>query len=380
MMGISMMVWKKIFLGSLALVLTLAVTACSTVTVTPTSSTPVVTTTQPVIATTTSQPNQTVVQESSSPTPSTAATTSVPSPTLTTPPPPPTSPIYTPAAKSYIPTAAEAELYQYVLELINKDRQDAGFNPVVLSYNAAAHNHAKDMLDNNFQAAHWGTDGKKPYMRYTDAGGISYEQENSCYYSSSEKVNLKQELKNFQSTMMAEVAPNDSHKVTMLNKWHKKVNLGIAYNANTVTLVQQFEGDYVEYSKPPTIDGNILSLTGHFLQSNLKLYYILLTHDPPLTPLSTSQLNQDQYHHYDTGPRAGVILAPPPPGQEYSSRPTDSIIATKSNFNYDGWFIIDTDIRTILNSGPGIYTVTLVAQVGDTTELANMTNFSLLVK
>jgi hypothetical protein len=200
-----------------------------------------------------------------------------------------------------------------MLGLINQDRQAAGLNPVALNYNAAAQIHAQDMLDNNYLAAHWGTDGYKPYMRYTVAGGLNYEQENSAYYSSSNTLDIKQELKKLESAMMAEVAPNDSHRVNILNKWHKKVNLGIAYNPNntkTITLVQQFEGDYVEYSKPPTLNGKILSLTGHFLQQTIKLQNIFITYDDPPKPLTTARLNQDQYHHYDFGQRVGVILPP----------------------------------------------------------------------
>jgi len=62
------------------------------------------------------------------------------------------------------------ELFQYVLSLVNTDRQTAGLPPVTLAYNSAAQTHAQDMFK-NFYGSHWGTDGLKPYMRYTNAGG-----------------------------------------------------------------------------------------------------------------------------------------------------------------------------------------------------------------
>jgi uncharacterized protein YkwD len=129
-------------------------------------------------------------------------------------------------------------MMNYVLGLVNKDRQAKGLSPVVLNFNAAAQQHAQDMLDNRY-AAHWGTDGLKPYMRYTLAGGLNKEGENSDYLSTgAPKIDVKAELQAFETDMMAENPPNDSHRQNILNKWHKKVNIGVAYNNNSIALVQ----------------------------------------------------------------------------------------------------------------------------------------------
>ena len=226
-----------------------------------------------------------------------------------------------------------------MLELINSDRKAAGLNPVVLNYNAAAQWHAQDILDKNYQAAHWGTDGYKPYMRYTVAGGLNYERENSAYASSSKAINVKDEIKQLQYEMMYnDAASNWSHKENILNKWHKKVSLGIAFNSNTIALVQQFEGEYVEFSKPPTLNGQTLALTGHFLRSDLKLNNISIAYDALPQPLTATQLTNDpQYHHYGLGDRLGMIFPPPPSGQSYSSLPVNSIVASKGNFDYNYW-------------------------------------------
>ncbi len=377
---------KNYLLISANLLLTLLLAACSAAPVISAIPSPVVSSTttsaQPITTTT---PTQTVMPVT---TPSAPSPAPLPTPTTTTPPPspkptpealPPTTPIYTPTAAAFKPTGTQADLYQYMLDIINKDRQAAGLNPVALNYNAAARIHAKDMLDNNYQAAHWGTDGLKPYMRYTVAGGLNYDQENSAYYSSSAAINVKQRLQELETQMMTnDAASNWSHKDNILNKWHKKVNLGIEYNNNTLALVQQFEGDYVEYSQPPTLNGKLLSLTGHFLQAGFVLNNISVAYDSPPQSLTTAQLNQDQYHHYSLGDRLGIILPPPPPGQLYNSLPANSIVATKGNFDYNGWFYIQTDISTILSKGPGVYTIVLVALAGNAP--VNMTNYSLFVK
>lgn len=375
--------WKNYLLIIATLLLTLILAACSTAPATSTTSSPAISTTQPALPPTSATPTQTATQTtptpSPSPSPTPTTTTPSPSPSPTPEAPPPTVPIYGSTAAPFKPSGIQADLYQYMLGLINQDRQAAGLNPVTLNFNAAAHIHAKDMLDNNYQAAHWGTDGLKPYMRYTVAGGLNYDQENSAYYSSSNTLNVKQKLQELENQMMTnDAASNWSHKDNILNKWHKKVNLGIEYNNNTMALVQQFEGDYVEYTLPPTLKGNTLSLTGHFLQQGIKLNNISIAYDAPPQTLTTAQLNQDQYHHYSLGERLGIIFPPPPPGQLYSSLPANSIVATRGSFDYNGWFYIQTDISPILSKGPGVYTVVLVALAGN--EPTNMTNYSLFVK
>ncbi len=63
--------------------------------------------------------------------------------------------------------------------------------------------------------------------------------------------------------MMYDDARSDwSHRDIIINPWHKKVSIGIAYDEDSVALVQQFEGDYVEYYQPPEITGNMLTLSG----------------------------------------------------------------------------------------------------------------------
>ena len=199
----------------------------------------------------------------------------------------------------------------YVLGLVNKDRQTAGLSPVVLNFNAAAQQHAQDMLDNHY-VAHWGTDGLKPYMRYTVAGGLNYEGENSDgYTTSAPSIDVKGQIQKMENDMMAEIAPNDNHRVNILNKWHKKVNIGVAYNNNSVYLVQQFEGDYVEYFQPPTINGNVLSFSGRFNQPGMIPSYVAINYDPLPQPIPGSQLNDPNspYHHYGLTNIIGQVFA-----------------------------------------------------------------------
>ncbi|HLC23617.1 MAG TPA: CAP domain-containing protein, partial [Dehalococcoidia bacterium] len=139
------------------------------------------------------------------------------------------------------PTLQHGQLVQYVLDLINKDRADYGLAPVTLGANQAAQKHADDMLA-GFFLSHWGTDGHKPYMRYTLEGGVNYDMENSAYtgwYDKSENpdryvaLDVKVALQKLEYAMMYDDAGSDwGHRDNILNKWHKKVNIGIAYDGH----------------------------------------------------------------------------------------------------------------------------------------------------
>jgi uncharacterized protein YkwD len=368
-------IYKSIIFSAFVLV-TMVLIGCSPsvapppVATTPTTSTTAVTT--PVITPTPSPSSTAVITTVSSPSPSQA---SAPSPTVPL-------PIYTPAAAPFKPTSAQLELMNFVLDLINKDRtSDPYLMPKVeLNFNGAAQMHAQDMIDNHVQAAHWGTDGLKPYMRYTLGGGLNYDLENSCYVEASTKLEVKQELLKFEQDMMNnDEASNWSHRDAIINKWVKKVNIGIAYTENAVALVQDFEGDYLEYYQPPTLNGNILSLSGKFTLANVNLNNVTITFDDLPQPISSSDLsNNPEYHHYGLGSQIGLILPPPPPGQVYSNFPSNGVTATKWDSSQDGRFSIQADISPILSRGKGVYTFVLVTIIGS--DHYNMTNYSIFVK
>ena len=69
------------------------------------------------------------------------------------------------------------ELKEYMLGLVNNIREDEGLPPVLLGNNIAAQLHAERSLKDCI-SGHWGTDGLKPYMRYSLAGGIQANAEN----------------------------------------------------------------------------------------------------------------------------------------------------------------------------------------------------------
>ncbi|MDD5289082.1 MAG: CAP domain-containing protein [Dehalococcoidales bacterium] len=381
----------KVTLFSVFLILAVMVTGCSS----PQTTTPQTTTTAKT-TTAVTMPNTTTTTTTATTTPTTpvTVTTSI-TPTTVTPTTTtetttvfPTT-IYVPSAEPYKPTGAELELFQYMLSLINKDRQDNGVPPVILAYNAAAQKHAQDMFD-NYYGSHWGTDGLKPYMRYTLEGGLSTEGENSAYSGwfnpsdnpdNYQSINTREELAALQYTMVYDdAASNWGHRDTMLNKSYTKVSLGIAYSDKRLALVQQFEGEYVEYYTAPSISNGTLALLGRVTSADIEINNISIAYEPAPQSLTNAQLTGDAAYTdgYSLGERINFILSPPPAGREYKDLPSYAIIASKWIVNSAGQFAIQADINASLSKGKGVYTIVIVANING--ESVNLTNYSFIVE
>ena len=271
------------------------------------------------------------------------------------------------------------DLTQYMVELINKDRSDNNSPPVVLGTNSAAQQHADDMLA-NYYLSHWGTDGLKPYMRYTRAGGINYESDNSAYhgwYDNSddpnryEIIDLKEVLKQLQYNMMYDDADSNwGHRNTILDKMNRKVNIGIAFDKHRLALVQQFEGDYVVFTQLPAIVNGKLYLAGNLNLGDV--YSVHIFFDSLPQSLGQKQL-LDKPHYYDIGEEIGYVLPP-----KYRMEGTDYVNATKWKTDSGGSFEIEANISPLLKYPKGVYNICLVASVHD--EPVSLTNYSLFIR
>lgn len=278
-----------------------------------------------------------------------------------------------------MPAANLGELVQYTLDLVNKDRKDFGLAPVTLGSNAAAQRHADDMFA-NYYISHWGTDGLKPYMRYTLEGGYNYEGENSSYsgwYDRSEDPNryvtidAKKEIADLEYAMMYDDASSNwGHRDNILNKWHKKVNIGIAYDQHRLALIQQFEGDYIMFTTLPSLAGGILSVAGKVAGGTVNS--VALYYDPLPQPLTQQQLLTGP-HSYGLGVDAGYII---PHG--YSMTGMDYVNATRFDAGPDGSFAVEADVTSLLKKGNGVYTVVVWGKLAN--ESVNLTNYSIFVQ
>ena len=222
------------------------------------------------------------------------------------------------------PAQRHHEFKAYMLELINEERVKAGVPPVTLGDNIAAQLHAENSLTNCF-GSHWGIDGLKPYMRYSLAGGYQTNAENG---SGSDYCIREGEGYRPLGSMEAEIREtmdgwmdSPGHRRTLLDRWHKKVNIGLAWNKYNFAAAQHFEGDYVEFDRLPTIDNGVLLLAGQVKNGasfdqddyiDINVYY-----DPPPHALTRGQLSRT--YCYDSGLPVAYVRKPLSGGWFYNN-------------------------------------------------------------
>ena len=306
------------------------------------------------------------------------------------------------------PQAVLKEARLLMLDLINEARADAGVPPVELGYNRAAQIHAENLAE-ACASSHWGVDGTKPEHRYSLAGGYHVNAENVngdtwCVGSSLSPVIAAQRS---METLMA----SEGHRAEILDSLHRQVNLGFALNPRGfLHVVQQFEGDYVEYDGLPAIKGEVLYLQGR-LKNGATLHIpddldVQVWYAPPPMPATVGQLartycvdpgqqvtaleplplgrteirwkHQLKTHTFCKGPHDFPADTPPPASEaeaaevwrEAKARVSEEAIievpwVPASTWRAEGRdFEVVADLAEVLDEhGPGVYTVVVWAPV-----------------
>ena len=202
-----------------------------------------------------------------------------------------------------------------MLELINAEREKIGVGPVILGDNIAAQLHAEASLE-NCVSSHWGVDGLKPYMRYSLAGGYQSNGENGlgssyCIVAAdgySAIASIDEDIREGIVKLMG----SPDHRWNILNRAHKRVNIGLAWDRYNIFTVQHFEGDYVEYTHLPIIENGVFVVSGTVNNGvtfdensdlDVQIYY-----DPPPHLLTTGQ--NARTYCYDHGQRVASLRWP----------------------------------------------------------------------
>jgi len=142
-----------------------------------------------------------------------------------------------------------------LLEMVNSERRQAGLNSLLLDDLACkvASEHALDMAKAEF-LSHWGSDGLKPYQRYSFAGGTDAVQEN---VSSADRIQsltstgVLNDLHDMHQAMIEEVPPNNGHRKTILFPRHTHAGFGIAMQDRSVRLDELYLAKYVKIDPLP---------------------------------------------------------------------------------------------------------------------------------
>jgi|YelNatPaOPRAMG01_1025707.scaffolds.fasta_scaffold01236_30 uncharacterized protein YkwD len=287
-----------------------------------------------------------------------------------------TTTTFSPPIESTTSPTNVTRFIKYALEVINKDRLEYGLKPVELGTNPAAQYHAED-LASMLCLSHWGSNGMKPYMRYTIFGGKFFVQENvaAVFMFGRTSIPSDEEILSFISQTEHEMMYNDAssdwgHRKNILDPMHTHVNIGIAYNSQIFVMVQDFENILIKWSEFSTKNTTVI-LKGRFLQ-NLRPYMVLLYYDPIPSPLSSKDLRNAPYNgSYSFGELLGAIV-----NKGYQAN-VPYIYATK--WRQDGLdFEIVFDFKAFFK-GEGVYTI--VFEVEDYKGSVNFaTSYSIFVK
>jgi len=279
---------------------------------------------------------------------------------------------------------AREEVVQHALDLINKDREKFGLPPVKLSPNQAAQVHAEDVFKTK-QISHWMTNGEKPYMTYTDYGGMGNVQQNVAIagftedqYSecktnillNCEKINPMTTLDELEYEMMYkdDECCGNGHRDNILNNRHTDVSIGIMYDQYYLVFVENFENNY---GLKVTINNGQVSLSGTLSKGTLD--HIAIYYDE----MPTREVYEQNKHSlsYSTGNIIATVVKPLPPGYYYKAEGYKIIEAKR-------WDTDDNSVNIVFDLGSavkndGVYS--LFASAEDRGEMFEVTSYSIFV-
>jgi hypothetical protein len=178
----------------------------------------------------------------------------------------------------------------HLLNQVNIERAEAGVRPLKLDSLACtvAEKHATEMARNNF-LSHWGLDGRKPYHRYSFAGGVEAIQENDGAIDTNTPIASAEvpiHLMSMHRSMHDEVPPDDGHRKTILNPVHTHVGFGYADYGFCVRLCELYVARYVAinpYAVTASPHDRIV-LSGRLLEPTYSLEGIDVFYEPLPAP------------------------------------------------------------------------------------------------
>ena len=240
-----------------------------------------------------------------------------------------------------------------LLEMVNEERAVEKLNALAIDDLATqvATTHAQEMAVDGY-TSHWGRDGRKPYQRYSFAGGTHATQENVAAADSTWSMrdrDLKQDSSYLHVRLYQEQPPHDGHRRAILAPQHTHVGFGIAVDDLRLRVVEMFVAKYVKVepiarkAKP----GDRLTFAakmpkeGYYL-NHIEVFYEPLPERPELSWLQGSR-------SYSL-PSESLILRPkvPPPYMYADRKPGVVEMSSAGRFTAE---------INLFKKEPGIYTI-----------------------
>lgn len=245
------------------------------------------------------------------------------------------------------------DIRQNLLEMINEERDVEKVPRVKLDDFASevATKHAVDLATNEF-ISHWGTDGLKPYHRYSVAGGTHATEENVSAIDgtwSLKAKDLKQDTAYLHVRLYQEKPPYDGHRRTILRPQHTHVGIGLAVEKLRLRMVELFVAKYVEVQpiRGEAKPGAELSFSGKIMRQDYSLHHVEIYYEPLPTRPDLNWLRASGSYAL---PKESKVLRPkvPPPQVYVDGIPGVVEIAKDGSFK--------TPVE-LYKKVPGIYTV-----------------------
>jgi len=240
-----------------------------------------------------------------------------------------------------------------LLEMVNEERAVAKVPLLKVDELATqvATQHAVEMATDEY-ASHWGRDGRKPYHRYSFAGGTAATQENVSAADNtwSMKVSeLKQDAAYLHVRLYQEKPPYDGHRKAILAPQHTHVGFGLAVDKLRLRMVELFVAKYLEVEPVPrrAKPNDRIVFKGKMPKEGYYMNTIDVFYEPLPTAPDISWLRQPR--SYALPDESRVLRPRVPPPFTYSDRQSGVI-----EMSLDGRF--STPIR-LFKKEPGIYTI-----------------------
>ena len=185
------------------------------------------------------------------------------------------------------------------LNVINKSRKINNAPAVKLDILASrvANKMAREAAENEY-LGHWNLAGEEPYLRYGFAGGYDHVSENAygewssdTYFVSSQVISSM--MKKGHGKFMAERAPDNGHKVNIVDKSHNYVGIGYYLNGKQFRYYEEFIDRYFEFENVPAE-----LKTGEQCKITVKtngqsfLYFMIIYREDFTKPLTPAQISK----------------------------------------------------------------------------------------
>jgi hypothetical protein len=206
-------------------------------------------------------------------------------------------------------TLATAQLY--MLNLVNADRAKLHCSRLTLDFLASAvgQSHCDEMAAAGY-FPHWDISGKKPWQRYSEAGGSDGISENLASIGALGLPGKRQptidssfstdDLELMERSFMSEKPPYDDHRAHILAPEANRLGVGLTCATNSaglrVCLAQEFVTAYSQYSAlPKTIVCRKPFEVAGSLLPGVKVYSVSVDWENAPKPMSADELRGTYY-------------------------------------------------------------------------------------